>query len=393
MKRYATMKCSICDRTRDSLIDLKSYSTDKCTITLGCEGRLSPVGYTSDGSTLIGVPPSGLTNWYPRSYVPAGTAAATSAALYDTATGSKRQLVLAVSDAAIGFTPSDSATVTLNFVAEQQVTKDYRQYVYRKSGSFTVVNGVEDGLAKKVLRYAATGLNPDIVEVYVDGVKRTLGVGAGMYRLYDGTPSSPVPPNSVLFNTAITGVAPQVDVIVTKAATLTTLTLTLTRVLDDDSRVGLGAWEGIDAVKTLTSNQRWSLFYVDVSELGSTPIDIKLRLDGTAPSTLTDGSVYTLTTNAAAFLLSRTKVYTDVDRQRAKHVLLSSLTTDTSYMVIKFIDGQRQLLVTEDSATDVYPPYEVLRYNPPVLLYSRASRAGNGDSAQLDTLVIIGPDA
>jgi hypothetical protein len=274
-------------------------------------------------------------------------------------------------------------------VAEQQVAKDYRQYTYRKTGSFTVVNGVEDGMAKKVLRYTITGSNPDMVEVYVDGIKRTMGLGAEMYRLYDGTPGSPVPPNSVLFNTAITGVAPQVDVIVTKAATLTTLSLVLSRVLDDDSRAGLGAWEGVDAVKNLT--QRWSLFYADVSELGSTPVDIKLRLDANAPSTLTDGSVYTLAPASAAFLLSRTKVYTELDRQRAKHVLLSSLTTNTSYMVIKFIDGERQLLVTEDSATDLYPPYEVLRYNAPVLL--RTGLTGNVDSAQLDNLVIIGPDA
>jgi hypothetical protein len=214
MKRYVKLQCGVCDRTRDSLIDLKHYSTDKCTITLGCEGRLSPVGYTSDGSTLIGVPPAGLTNWYPRSYVPTGASALIATSLYDTATGAKRQLILAVSDAAIGFVPSNSATIALNFVAEQQVAKDYRQYTYRKMGSFTTVNGVEDGLAKKVLRYTATGLNPDQVEVFIDGVKRTMGLGPEMYRVYDGSPGSPVPPNSVLFNSAITGVAPQVDVVV-----------------------------------------------------------------------------------------------------------------------------------------------------------------------------------
>ena len=33
---------------------MHAIGTDKCTITLGCEGRLSPVGYTSDGTTLLG---------------------------------------------------------------------------------------------------------------------------------------------------------------------------------------------------------------------------------------------------------------------------------------------------------------------------------------------------
>lgn len=391
MKRYVKLQCGVCDRTRDSLIDLKYYSTDKCTITLGCEGRLSPVGYTSDGSALIGVPPVGLTNWYPRSYVPTSTSTLAATSLYDTSTGAKRQLILAVSDAAIGFAPSNGATIALNFVAEQQVAKDYRQYTYRKAGSFTTVNGIEDGLAKKVLRYTATGLNPDQVEVFIDGVKRTMGLGPEMYRLYDGSPGSPVPPNSVLFNSAITGVAPQVDVIVTKAATLTTLTLPFQRMLDDDSRVGSGAWEGVDAVRNQVSGIRSSLFYCDVAELGSTPVDIKLRLDSRAPSTLTDGSTIVLNPTWAVFLLSRTKVHTELDRLRAKHVKLSSLSSNTNYLVIKLVDGVRQLLVTEDSATDVYPPYEVLRFNSSALRRTGLTRSL--ESADLDNRMIVGPDA
>jgi hypothetical protein len=396
MKKYVQLKCSVCDRTRDSLIDLKYYSTDKCTITLGCEGRLSPAGYTSDGSTLIGVPPTGLTNWYPRSYVPVGTATLAETALYDTATGSKKQLVLAVSDTALGFTPTSNAVVTLNFVAEQQVAKDYRQYTYRETSAFTIVNGVEDGAAKKVLRYTVTGPTPDLVEVYLDGVKLTRGLAPSDYRLYDGTVGSPVPPNSVLFNSVVSGVAPQVDVIVTKAATLSTLALPFVRSVDDDSRAGLGAWEGIDAVKNPAQAagplSRWSLFYCDVTELGTIPVDIKLRLDASTPSTLTDTSgAVTLNPLWAAFLLSRTKVFTELDRQRAKHVPLSALSTNTSYFVIKLIDSERQLLVTEDSAVDVFPPYEVIRYNTSAL--RKTGLTGNSDSAQLDNLVIVGPDA
>lgn len=390
MKRYVQLKCSVCTRTRDSLIDLKYYGTDRCTITLGCEGRLFPVGYTSDGNTLIGVPPTGLTNWYPRSTVPTGTTALQGDVLYDTSTGSKRQLILAVNETALGFTPSDAAVLTLNLVAEQQVAKDYRQYVYRKTGSFTVVNGVEDGLSKKVLRYSVTGVNPDLVEVYVDGVKRTRGTGPTEYQLYDGAVGSFVPPNSVLFNSAITGVAPQVDVVVTKAATLSTLSVTMSRMADDDSRVGIGAWEGVDAVKNPSTNVRYALFYADITEIGTTPVDIKLRLDST-PSTLVDGSSVNLNPAWVSILLSRTKVYTELDRQRAMWVPLASLSTNTSYLVIKFLDGERQLLVTEASVTDVFPALEVIRYNTPTL--RRTGLTGNSDSAQLDNTIIVGPDA
>jgi hypothetical protein len=52
--------------------------------------------------------------------------------MYDTSTGTKKQIVLAVANDTLGFVPSDTAVVTLNFVTEQQSAKDYRQYTYRR---------------------------------------------------------------------------------------------------------------------------------------------------------------------------------------------------------------------------------------------------------------------
>lgn len=387
-KRYSQLKCSICARTRDTLIDLKHYTTDKCTITLGCEGRLSPIGETSDGSSLIGVPPVGLQNWYARGSTTVGTKALAADELYDTSTGNNRQLIVAIQDSAIGFTPDDSATFTLNLVSEQQQARDFRQYTYRKTGAFTI--GVEDAIAKKVLRYTLTGTSPDQVEVYVDGVKRDRGAGATEYQLYDGTVGSPVPPNSVLFNAAVTGVAPQVDVIVTKAATLSTLSLQFSRMIDDDSRVGTGAWEGIDAVSKL--GDRWSLFYCDFTEVGSTPVDVKLRLDLGTPNILTQGvTTAAVPTDATSVLLSRANLYTSVDRIRASWIPLSELNSETQYMVIKFLDNARQLLATRASGTAVFPALEVLRYNTPVLL--RTGLRGNTDGDEIDNTIAIGPDA
>jgi hypothetical protein len=389
-KRYVKLECSICARTRDSLINPKYYTPDKCTITLGCEGRLSPVGETSDGSSLIGVPPIGLQNWYARSSTPVGPTPLMADVLYDTSTGRTRQLIVAIQDSAIGFTPNDTCTLTLNLIAEQQQARDYRQYTYRKTGSFAVVNGVEDAVAKKVLRYTITGANPDQVEVYVDGVKRVRGTGAAEYQLYDGVVGSPVPPNSVLFNTVVTGVAPQVDVIVTKAATLSTLSLPLVRMIADDSRVGTGAWEGVDGIKKL--NDRWSLFYCDFTEVGTTPVDVKLRLDPAVANMVVQGNTTAIVPPASsAILLSRTKLHTAVDRTRGSWAPLSMLTSTANYLVIKFYDGARQLLVTTASVLDVFPPLEVLRYNTPTLL--RTGLSGNNDAGEIDSSITIGPDA
>ena len=390
MKKFVKLECSVCKRTRDSLIDLKYYATDKCTITLSCEGRLSPVGYTSDGTAILSIPPTGVTNWYARSSIPdSGPAPLLSDPLYDTSTGSKRQIILAVSDIAIGFSPSSTSTVTLNLLAEQQVAKDYRQYTYRKTGSFTVINGVESGQAKKVLRYTITGGNPDLVEIYVDGVKRDLGVGPSQYQLYDGTVGSAVPPNSILFNTAITGTASQIDAVVTKAATLTMLALPFVRMIDDEARVDIGAWEGVNAITH--RGTPWSLFYCDFTQLPVKPLDVKLRLDPNTQSTLVDGSVFTPPSTAMALLFSRTKLHTALDRLRAVWAPITALGTNTHYLVIKLLDGVRQLLITEATTVDVYPPLEVRRFRAASILKTRLS--GSIDAVELDNATIIGPDA
>jgi hypothetical protein len=386
MKRYVTLKCSICTRQKDQLIDLTHYAPDRCVITLGCEGRLSPVGYTSDGTALLGVPPTGLSNWYPRGSTVTTTAAIQADSLYDTSTGTKKQLMIAVSDDALGFAPAATAVLTLNLEAEQQTAKDYRQYTYRRTSSFTVINGVEDGQAKKVLRYSLTGATPDQVEVYVNGVKRTLGVD---YQLYDGTVGSAVPPNSVVFNTAVTGSSNQVDVIVTKASTVSAVTLTLARAIDDESRVGTGAWEGVAAVNS-PSVGRWTVFYCDFAENGGAlSTDVKLRVSGVSLKNTVGGPTYTV--SKSAILLSRSKLYTQVDRHRSKWVALETLTSNTDYLVVKLVEGSRSLLVTEVSALDTFPPLEVVRFDTPSLLTSNLT--GDDDAAELDNTLIIGPDA
>lgn len=387
MKRYVTLKCSTCTRQKDELVDLTHYAPDRCTITLGCEGRLSPVGFTSDGSTLLGVPPSGLSNWYPRGSTVTATTAVKTDSLYETATGSKKQVVIVVSNTLLGFTPGTSSKVTLHLIAEQQTSKDFRQYTYRRTSSFTVINGVEDNQAKKVLRYSVTGTTPDQVDVYVNGVKRTLGVD---YTLYDGTSSSSCPPNSVLFTSTQTGASTQVDVIVTKAATLSTAELVFSRAIDDESRLGLGAWEGVKSVTSPSIGGTWSLFYCDFDEDGITlPLDVKLIVSDVTIKNTPSSAVVEV--QSGSILLSRSKLYTQVDRQRAKWIPLSALDTNTDYLVVKMVDGERVLMVTENSAQDLFPALTVTRYDSPTLQTSNLT--GDDDAAELDNALIIGPDA
>lgn len=389
MKKYVSLKCSTCTRQKDELVDLTHFVPDRCTITLGCEGRLSPVGYTSDGSTVLSVPPTGLSNWYPRGSTITSTKALESDLLYDTSTGSKQQVIIAVPVNNLGFVPASTAKLTLTLDAEQQTAKDFRQYTFRRSSPFTIINGVEDAQAKKVLRYNLGGANPDQVDVYVNGVKRNLNVD---YFLNDGTIGSAVPPNSVMFAETITGTS-QVDVIVTKASQSSATTITFSRVIDDEDRVGSGAWEGVDYVTNPVVGD-WVLFYCDFQELSSrfvagSGLDVKLKYSSATVKDFEGGPEYTVT--FAALLLARTKVYTELDRQRAKCIPINNLTTNTDYLMVKLVDGVRSMLVTENSAVDLFPVLDVVRFKAPKLV--KANLTGNESSAELDNVIINGPDA
>lgn len=389
MKKYVSLKCSTCARQKDELIDLTHFAPDRCTITLGCEGRLSPVGYTSDGSTVLSVPPTGLSNWYPRGGANTVTQTIKADSLYDTSTGSKQQIIVAVPVNTLGFVPTSNATLTLTLSAERQTAKDFRQYTFRRSSPFTVINGVEDAQAKKVLRYSLTGTSPDTVDVYVNGVKRVLGVD---YYLNDGTVGSYVPPNSVTFVETITGTT-QVDVIVSKASASSETSIVFSRMIDDESRVGTGAWEGIDFV-TNPVVEDWVLFYCDFKEIASSfatniGMDVKLRYTSATVKDFDTGPEYTVT--FAALLLSRTKVHTALDRQRAKCIPLKSLNTDTDYLMVKVVDGVRSMLVTENSAVDLFPVLEAIRFGTPALV--KLNLIGNANSAELDNNIINGSDA
>jgi hypothetical protein len=266
----------------------------------------------------------------------------------------------------------------LNLVSEAQTVKEYEQYTYRRSAPFTVLNGIESGLAKKVLRY----LNTDLVQVFVDGVKRNQGSGTTDYMLYDGV--NAVPPNTVIFNSQIAGDNTQIDVIVTQASANSTFSITLTRVIDDESRPA-GAWEGLSGVKI--RGAQYSLFYADISELSNPPVQVKLRFNTSTPSFIQGNSTTQLDLANAKILLSRTEVYTSVDRVRTAWVPCSNLIQN--YLTLNLVQGVRKLLVQSTAIENVFPPIEVSNFDTPVLISTGLT--GNSGSIQPPNTLLNGP--
>lgn len=387
MKKYVRLSCTTCKRTKDQLLDLTHYTPDKCTITFQCEGRLQPVDYISNGSSILGVAPVGVTNWYPRNSSFATAPTSSSIVLRDTSTGYLKQIVLAIDEDGVGEYP-ETATVEVDFEAEQQTPQSFLKYTYKRTVPFTIINGVEDGTSKKVLRYDITTALPDQVEVYVNGVRRARGTAFGEYQLYDGTVGCPVPPNSVLFNAAVTGSNTQIDVIVTKEAATSTVTLTFTRAVDDESRLSQGAWEGVNKIKMVSNGSQhiYDLFYLDFAEASQQlPRDVKLRVKEVRVMTL---GAYSVPLGDAHVLLSTEQQYLYLDKIYSFTIPMSNVVGE-NYMMIKYVDDERKFLCVLDAKREVFPAISPVFFDAPAMI---TSGPGNDDASTLDNTYIIGPD-
>lgn len=391
MKKYAKLKCSECARTIDQIVNLSHFVPNRCNITLGCEGLLSIEGYTNNGNTIRGTPSDNdVSNWAPRGSRIISAIESTESPLINLSTGTLQQIILAVKnqDTII----DDISSVNLTFVVEDDTPKDYRKYTFRKSVPTKIINGVEDGVEKKTLRYSLVGSDPDVISVFVNGIQVDEGTGAGQYQLYSGDSSSQVPPNAILFNNTIAGTSIQVDVVISKSRPTSTLQLPFSRMISDNSRVGTGSWEGVNYVTIIDSSaQKWYLFYCDLSEQALLPLNSKLRISTDFPPMLSDGSSKDLNLEECAFLLSVDGVFTYLDQIKSKYIPLSGLNSDTKYLTIKLVDGVKHLYATEISVKDIFPVMVTTNYYARTALMSNLT--GNSEAVKLDNQIILGPDS
>lgn len=369
MKKYLRLKCTKCKREVDNLVDITRYAPDQCTITLGCEGRLQPLEYRSSGGVAI-APEVGVKDWRPRGFA-ATALQPIEPSLISLKTGALKQLVLAVYSTS---EPPDNGAYTLQLAVTADIPKVYRQYVFRKEGAFTTVSGTESGLEKKSLRFDAIGANPDQVEVYVNGVQREQGLDPQNYQIYMSNASS-APPNTILFNTLLDSPGnTQVDVIVSKEATASSLSLTFTRNKPDESRITAGSWENVSYVDKL--NTAWKRYYLFTLDLDDASIPLN--------------SIMVPAAVDAFFLLAR-EPYTQVDRYSNIAASLEGMSSERDYIKFYVEDGKTTARVTDTAISAFFPPLRLGKFLTEKTI--KKSTPGVDEQLVIDGKVITGPDA
>lgn len=387
MKKYIRLACSVCKRTVDQLVDNTRFAPDKCTITLKCQGRLSPVEYRSDGQ-ITTAPAIGVTDWAPRGAPSTGAAAILPTRFIDTSTGVLQQAVLAVR---LNTEPAPGSTASLTLQTKTEAPKAFRSFVFQRDTEFSTISGVESGVSQKTLRFKTWGPDPDEVEVYLNGAKLLRGTGPSSYQVDDGSATPPAPSNTIRFNTPVLPVGTfHVEVIVSKAVPEVTSVVTFTRNSDNDSRLDLGAWENVSHIDRFdgTSLQSFYLFTFDVKDNTTLARDSILFPVGTVlVNTETGSEVVNLTD--CFFALSR-KPHTKVDRYPDISAYLSDINADRDFLKYVEIGGVLSLGLADTSLTTHFPPSTVRKFNAENTIKVRV--AGEEEQLVVDGKVIVGPD-
>lgn len=388
MKKYLRLACTTCKRTIDRLVDNTRFVPDRCTITLGCQGRLLPTEYRSDGQ-ITSAPEIGITDWYPRGSTTATFQEAAEPALLDTSTGSFQQLVIGIK---LPADPPPGSTAELTLQTRAEAPKAFRSYVFRRDVEFSTVSGVEDGISGKTLRFRAWGPDPDLVEVYLNGVKLQQGLGPADYQVDDGSPTPPAPSNTIKFNTPILPSGTyQVEVIVSKAQPITLQTLLFTRNSDNDARLNTGAWENVSHVERFDSVEGVQRFYLFTFDVAGNSVFTRDTIVFPVGNVVVDTGMDTIPVllSDCIFMLSR-KPHTKIDRYPDISIRLQDLDASRDYLKYIVVDGVPTLMVTETSLSTHFPPSIVHRFNPEPTL--KVAVEGEEEQLVVDGRLIVGPD-
>jgi hypothetical protein len=282
--------------------------------------------------------------------------------------------------------PNATAQLTLNVRAD--TPKNYRQFTYRFDTSFSTVSGVETAIDKKTLRFTAYGANPDLVEVYLNGVKQEQGTNPDQYQIYDGQPTSLIPPNMVSFNTAVTVTGTtQVDVIVSKVQALSQNFLSFFKNVDNPARTTTGAWENVDSFTRYVGGS-WKTFYIFTYDVLSTA-DIALNTILTPTGDVMVTGSISVPLTECYFMLAR-KPYTTLDRYPDVSIRLDGLTTDRDFLKYHLVAGVATLEITQTGVVAFYPPARLTKFDPELTI--KTATSGVTEQLVIDGKVIIGPD-
>lgn len=339
MRTYLRSKCSICNRTKDDLVDTKSTKFPKCSITLGCSGVLKPIQYTERGDTIMDSAPSGTQNWFSRFKTVTEFSNDTLQSL-PISYGDESEIFFAVK---LSTPPIPNDKLKITFTSDYSEVRPFREYTFNYTTAVDKILGVENSQGKKVLRFTAT----EEVKVFKNGVLMTAGTGITQYQISDGINS--VPQNCVILNQVYKG-NNQFKVVVSTPSVKSEFVLMLD--LNSTSKTSESCWNNAGTIL-----YRGEIFYIFCTNFKNAVIPVGKKITISKLGILREATETEVGLSNSLCLLSGGP--TGIDRVLTMAIYADTLSNSQNSITVQNVDGVRVMSVLENVVSSIFPPFTV----------------------------------
>lgn len=374
MRSYLKLKCSVCERMKDELVDTRSIKFPKCSITLGCSGILRPVQYTDNPDVIADAPPTGVQNWYSR-FKKITQPTFTEDQHFPITFGDSAEVIFAIKNQQFS-SLDDSFTLKVYFSSPSVETKTFREYIFNTTNQIDRLLGVESGVGKKVLRFSSKSNTPEEISVFRNGEKLFEGVNPENFQIARSNNS--IQENAIIFNTPIRGVN-QFKIIVSKPVQLRANEIICDRLSQFDSLDG--CWDNTESV--MYRNEK---FFTFIKNFSGVSISAGQVLKITAVELVNGSSSFGIPLNDCFILLSNGP--TQVDRVLTKAVVLGKLPSEDFSLLVSKVDNSVSIGIVESLLSDILPPFVVNAWKKENLLTESVE---NQITDTLSSKILIGP--
>lgn len=360
MKKFTEYKCDTCKRTTVIQNDTKRVFVPKCNITFKCEGRLYSIGEKNTKEITATKPAAGLEDWRQRGSTTSFDPEIQDEIFLSLASGTNNQITLAVKNI-----PDPGPTVIATFNVVKDVATSFKEFTYDRLSPISQVNGVDDSLDKKILRFESG----DVIRVFINGVESPEGGLPGWTR--------DVLSNTINFNPTL--IDDSVIVVIISAAQIPTVkTLTFDRNVSGGNPTSV--WGNVNTISY--KNDEYNLYTCTSTDLD---IDVNtslslVGLNGIANIPLID----------SMFLLSY-EPWSPIDRIVSYYGNCLLLSNSIANIRMTKVDNNLQIQISDFGISDAFPLLKINSLFDITETYSDDQIAGVDFLTAHNNKYILGP--
>lgn len=331
MKKYRNYQCDICKKQAEFLNDVQHAFIDKCTLTIGCQGKLRFVKDANSRTSQIDVQSQVQQSFINPNFE--NLSQQQIGDFIDPSSNETNTVVFAVKD---NFLVNDNSSIKFSLDEVSNSGKEFSEFTFNVSVPISVIFGRDSSINSKILTFD----NDSEISIFINGQL----IDSEKYDAIDNSIKfkSPIVYNS--FSSATISVR----IIVFKKIEKISKSITCFRNAQGLSK---NAWSNVKSV--IIDKVKYNLF---TFTLNSQIFSINSKYNFT--SAILDDSEYL--SLADCVILLANSPFSALDRNASNLVNIKTLTDESNFLKYSLYFEKEMLQISSISLTEIYPPIQLL---------------------------------